>query len=251
MLDMRKRGRDLEGTLSFVLLAISILILLFKFLYAIFSSDGLSEMPFLAPLSDSTIEKISADWIVFITLLTHVIRIKFGIAFLKYDKSYLDAGKELKLGPKDELRRNQFIILNAVFATLVAAFVSSSYPSYLILIILLFQAVLILAYDWYTKEQLFVKDTDRKANFLILAGDIAFFFFCSATLIFHLSIDLNLSTISQFLLGYFCLIAFAVFELLTLVLLIESFFTYKEGLKHAYSTFKQTFLTGDFEDVEV
>lgn len=248
--EKRDPETDLEGALSLLLLGISILILLVKLIYAaFFDSSGLSGIPFLAPLSDSKIQAITADWVVYITVLTHVVRIKFGIAFLKYDTSYLAAGERLGFSGHDRKVRAIFILANAALATLVAAFLTAKYPSLLIIAMLLVQSVVILWYDWKTRRQLFTEDTDRKANFLIVAGDLAFFAFCLAAALFHFSYQSD-GAFGGFMLGYFCLIAFAAFELLTLVLVVEFFFTYREGLRQAWKTFKQAFDTGEFNDGE-
>jgi len=223
-----------------------ILIILIKFLYAIFAKGGTQNMPFLYAFHISTIQAIQADWLVFVLLFVHVIRVKCGILFLMYDSSYLAAGQRLGVSRREERVRNRFILFNALSAILISGFVLASLPCWVISWVLFLQALSIIAFDWYNRRQLFQEDVDRKSNMLVVAGDLGLLLLSVGILLYHLTVDPESpgSGLPSFLSAYFCLFAFAELELLLLLLAAEVSFTYRDGLRMAWRDFHAVLVGG-------
>ncbi|WP_373055455.1 hypothetical protein [Zunongwangia sp. H14] len=236
--------KDLLQAISFVALVIPILILIAKIVYTATDEDGIESIKFVEPLSKSAINDIRANWIVLIGILLHVIRIKLGIFFLQYDQTYLAAGKKVSSKIKKDIIRNRFIIANVIITFFLASSIGANFSEWLIVILLLLQAIIILWYDWYNKDQLFHRDSDKKSNFLILIGDIAFFGLVILTFIYYLVFDMDALTEDNLLISYYCLAAFSVLELITIIFFVEIFFTYKEGVETAYKNFIKILVEG-------
>ena len=235
----------LGNALSFVCFFVWIAIFLAKFIFLVIEKGGTNGMPFFHAFSYSAIEDISADWLVFFAILIHVFRIKFGIDFLKYDKTYLSTGVKLNIDKKTEYYRNLFIIFNAVAVLVLGSVLLTTWPSWLPGIILFSQAISIIMFNWVNKEQLFQMNLDRKSNLIVVMSDIGVFCFSVFILYFHLFTVRKISSGATIDISpYFCLLSFSVLELLSVLLFVEIAFTYKQAIYSSWHDFKRVLKNG-------
>lgn len=230
---MKEKQPDILHLITYISTIALIAILIILFLYSIiFNAPKDSDPTFLDLYSGVKLQDISARYLVFFTILIHITRIHFGICFLQFDKSYLHAGETLGEGGISNKSKTIFIIINLLFSFALSNFLFSDI--YMIIpILLLGQSLIILWYDWANRAQLFCKDVDRKSNLLIILGDLGFFFFGLGIFIFQYFLIGNIPE-NNAIGPYFCLSAFLVLELLALVLIMETIFTYKEGLVDSF-----------------
>lgn len=237
-------ANSLAGILTFLLMVFSLGLLVIQYIYIGLFDDGIVSINFFENIYYSKIESLNASYLVFLTLLVHITRIQLGITFIQYDRSYLQAGLEMEQDKISVKWRNAFIIFNGVITLTTSTLIISAVHPLVVIVILLIQASIILAYDWFNREPLFRKDIDRKANFLIVVGDLGFLLFVIGIMSFQIFSQMNDDVANSSYSTYFCLISFAVFELLTLVLIMEIIFTYKEGIRLAMRDLKQMILNG-------
>ena len=240
--------QSLDSALSFFLLMISILMLCIKFLYTVLFGHGTSQMRFLHCFSASAIEDLTANWIVFVTLIVHVVRTKIGIAYLRYDTTYLNAGVELGTGPQQVRFRNRFVVLNAGISLLIAYLFLSTYPPIVLNVLLIFQGCYSIYFDWYNRKELFHDQADKKANLLIVVGNIGFLLFAVGAAVFHFLApdpqNVPASGAPAIIVAYYCLFAFAILEMIGLILISELVFTYREAIRLAWGDFKRVLAAG-------
>lgn len=235
----------LGNALSFVGFFTWIVIFIAKFTFSVIEKGGTDGIPFFHAFSLSKIENISADWLVFSAILIHIFRIKFGIDFLKYDKTYISTGKNITAYNDTEYFRNIFILFNAVAVIVLGSVLLTSWPCWLPGLILLSQSVSIIIFNWYNKEQLFQKNVDRKSNLIVVMSDFGVLILSISVLYFHVFVvgsTTSKKTLSVS--SYFCLISFSVLELLFILLLVEIAFTYKQAIYSSWHDFKRVLTNG-------
>jgi hypothetical protein len=237
---------DLGNAIAFIGLFVSLVMFVTKFAVSVIQHGSTTGTPFFYVFNVSKIHAIHADWLVFLALLVHIVRTKFGIAFLRYDESYLAAENSLGRRPEVKRLRDLFILFNAGAMIAIPSILMTSWPCWIVALLVLLQALSILAFNWYNREQLFLKDTDRRSNLMVVVGDIGVLLLGLGALVFHLVVGANpsIKAGAGLIVDYFCLFSFGVLELLILLLAGETAFTYRQALNTSWQDLKRVFVSG-------
>lgn len=227
-IEKRQVAKAAGEALAFFLL-ICILIGLAYHAYCVLQANGPSSYPFMHEFREGTLVGWSADWLVFVFLLVHAVRLAFGVLFLMHDDTLLatfDPDKRWHL----VLKKLLFVFAIALFLSLVALVLTMR--SEVLHNVLLGQATILLVidvvYSWWL-----LKDKDWRWNVLIYIGDLAFWVFVYLEYIF-------LNECGPVLLRWFGLTVYTVVIINIIILVLEVPFTYGNSIKNAAHNFTKS-----------
>lgn len=185
--------------------------------------NSIASYPFMHEFREATLVVWSADWLVFLFVLVHAVRLAFGVLFLMHDDSLL-ATFDLAKPSHRFFKKALFVFAIALFLSLVVLVLAMRYE--ILRGVLLTQGAMLLVFDVVYFRWLIMKDKDWRWNVLILIGDAAFGVFLVLEGKF-------LNERGPVLLEWFGLAVYTVATLHILILVLEVPFTYGNAIRNA------------------